>query len=155
MFRRGAFAMPAATLVLTLGGVIPFVAGAIALFVLRDEIARQAAAQLALLAYTAMILSFLGGVRWGVEIAHPSGQSPRFFILAVSVIGALAGWALVLQAVLVGLAPWLFLAAAGLIVLHWAWDVIGARDTPAWYDGLRTLGTIGATAALLAAYLVL
>ena len=154
MLRRNAFAMPAAALVLTLGGLVPFIAGAMAVLVLASDPARQAAAQLALLAYTATILSFLGGGRWGMEIAKDLSASPRFWVLAGSVLGALAGWLLVLQAVLGGLAPWLFLVGAGLIVLHWAWDVIGAVDTPAWYDGLRTLASIGAAAALLGAYAV-
>ena len=154
MLRRNAFAMPVAALVLTLGGLIPFIVGAMAVFVLSTDPARQAAAQLALLAYTATILSFLGGGRWGMEIAKDLTAAPRFWVLAGSVLGALAGWLLVLQAVLGGLSAWLFLVGAGLIVLHWAWDVIGAVDTPAWYDGLRTLASIGAAAALLGAYAV-
>lgn len=150
MHRPGAFSIPPAPLALTLAGLLPFVAAATAVGLLREDIAGRAAAELILLAYAAVILSFLGGVRWGIEIARSA--PPRWAVLGLSVLGALAGWAMVLHAVLRGQSPWLLAVAAGLLALHWAWDVFAAREAPAWYGGLRTLASLGAVLSLLAAF---
>lgn len=151
MFRPRAFAIPPAPLVLTLAGLIPFIAGAAAIHGLAGDVARQASAKLVLILYAAVILSFLGGVRWGVEMSvHPS--APRFVILALSVVGSLAGWGVAWAGALVGLAPWQFLALAGLVVAHWLWDALASEDLPAWYDGLRAIASLGAATSLMAAW---
>lgn len=150
MLRPGAFQIPPAPLVLTLAGLLPFLGGAGAVIRLSDDIARQAAAGLILIAYAAVILSFLGGVRWGVEMAS-NATRPRWSVLAGSVVGALAGWGLVLQPVLGGGTGTPFVPMAGLLALHWAWDLSARATLPPWYDGLRTVATAGAVVALLAA----
>ena len=151
MLRHRAFAIPPAPLVLTLAGLLPFVAGAAAIHWFGEDVARQASAKLVLILYAAVILSFLGGVRWGVEMSA-GPERPRFGRLAVSVTGALAGWALAWWATLGGLAPSQFLVFSGLFVAHWLWDTLASRDLPAWYDGLRTIATLGAVAALIAGW---
>ena len=47
------------------------------------------------LAYGAVILSFLGGIRWGAAL-RGIGASQRRFDFAISVIPSLAGWAALL-----------------------------------------------------------
>ncbi|MEM6666305.1 MAG: DUF3429 domain-containing protein [Pseudomonadota bacterium] len=154
MFRTGAFAIPPAPLALTMGGLMPFLAAALAVWVFADDPARQAGAQITLLAYGAVILSFLGGARWGVEMDSASFEPPRWGVLGLSVLGSLAGWVVMLYAVLGGLFYWLFLAMAGALALHWLWDLGSQQALPAWYDGLRTLATAGAVGSLIFAAMI-
>ncbi|MEM1105647.1 MAG: DUF3429 domain-containing protein [Pseudomonadota bacterium] len=150
MLRSGAFAIPPAPLALTVGGLMPFVGAALAGVLLGGDAPRQAIAWLCLLVYSAVILSFLGGVRWGVEMNEAVLAPPRWSVLGASVLGALLGWGAVLF-YLVGRpaqSPLVFLVMAAGLTAHWLWDVLSRRDTPAWYDGLRTLATLGAVAAL-------
>lgn len=154
MLRRGAFAIPPAPLALTIGGLMPFFGSALAILALAGDPAGQAAASLTLLVYGAVILSFLGGVRWGVEMNEATFLPPRWRILSSSVLGALAGWGAVLFYLLgtPAQSPLVFIGVAGALLVHWIWDVMSRRDTPAWYDGLRTIATAGAVASLLAAW---
>ena len=149
MLEREAFQIPLVPLGLTLAGVLPFVALAVAMLTTDDVIVRAQAA-LWLVVYAAVILSFLGGVRWGLAMARGQAQ-PIVFVL--SVVGSLAGWALVILGFSKGITAGLLLAAAGLFILHWVWDVLFAEAAPAWFSGVRTLGTLGATLSLIAASL--
>lgn len=148
--------IPGVPLALMLGGLVPFAAGAGAAWALRSDPALQGTAALALLAYSAVILSFLGGIRWGAEVnAHGAG-TPRSRQLVLSVLGSLAGWGLLLWAMLA--APgWPVLAAAALAhLLHGIWDADGA-GLPVWMRRLRIIGAAGAVLALgaaAAAYIV-
>ena len=152
MLRPNAFAIPAAPLILTLAGLIPFIAAAALIVASGGDVIRQAQAKLVLLVYGAVILSFLGGVRWGIEIGRGMDEAPRFLVLTGAVLGALFGWAIVLYAILGEFAATLFLAMALGLVVHWAWDLRAGAPTPPWYGGLRTLATAGATASMLAAW---
>ena len=156
MLRRGAFAIPPAPLALTVAGLMPFFGGALAAFALVGDPARQAGAFLTLLVYGAVILSFLGGVRWGVEMNEATFTQPRWSILTGSILGALIGWAAVLFYLLgtPAQSPFVFLAMAGALAVHWIWDVLSRKDTPAWYDGLRTIATLGAVGSLVATWAV-
>ncbi len=84
---------------LGLAGATPFLPGPAKLLVTR-----------ALAAYGAVILSFLGGVRWGLAVGseHSSGGGKLSARLAVSVIPSLVGWA----GLLIGEAVGLFILAA-------------------------------------------
>lgn len=152
MFRPRAFAIPPAPLALTVGGLMPFFGAALASVALQGDVALQAAAALVLLVYGAVILSFLGGVRWGVEMDSAVFEAPRWGVMTASVLGALIGWACVLYYILGTGAPWLFLVMAGAIALHWLWDMVSRKSLPAWYDGLRTIATLGAGGALILAW---
>lgn len=145
------FGMPAVALWLTLAGLLPFAVPAGLLWMLPADPVLSGQAALALLVYSALILSFLGGVRWGAEInAQGSGGIPRAPILALSVLGALAGWAFVLFGVLTG-ALWLALAmAAGAHILQGYWDADGA-GLPRWFRRLRIIAATGAVLSLVAA----
>ncbi|MEM7766745.1 MAG: DUF3429 domain-containing protein [Pseudomonadota bacterium] len=158
MLRPGAFSIPIAPLALTLAGLVPFVASAAVMVWAGDDpenAVRAGQAGFVVLAYGAVILSFLGGVRWGAEMAGSDGSPPASTVLLGSVAGALVGWGALLVALLNPFFPvgTLFLGLAAALTLHWAWDVSSrAAGLPAWYGGLRTLATAGAVLSLLAAW---
>lgn len=145
------FGIPTVALWLTLTGLVPFTVPAGLLWILRGDLVLSGQAALALLVYSALILSFLGGVRWGAEInAQGSGGIPRAPILALSVLGALAGWALVLIGVLTGFF-WPALAMAAIAhILQGYWDADGA-GLPGWFRRLRIIAATGAVLSLAAA----
>ena len=111
-------------------GLLPFVA-ALAGFLLSDAARQQYFAQ-QLLAYGAVILSFVGAVHWGIALA--SGRL-RIMRMALSVLPALLAWAALLLPAAAG--AWLLLA--GFLALR-AWEASGpvADTLPAWYRRLRT-----------------
>jgi hypothetical protein len=99
--------------------------------------------------YGAIILSFLGGTRWGFEVgARPEG--PGFFTLVFSIVPSLVG---LVAAVSQYVAPMLGLGllATG-FALTWLWDYAtsggSTRRWPLWYRPLRTVLTLGALAAI-------
>lgn len=101
------------------------------------------------LGYGALILSFLGGARWGLEVARPA---PRFGVITISMLPTLAGLAVLL---IPGLArPVQLTAIAVLLALHLAWDV-RAAGLPPWYPRLRALLSVGAVIGLVAMAVVI
>ena len=94
--------------------------------------------------YAALILSFLGGARWGLVVARPS-PSP----LTVSLAMLPTLFALCLLALPATLPLWQIGGLILALTLHWLWD-IRAKDLPDWYPGLRTLLSGGAIAGLIA-----
>ena len=138
---------PAAAAALGALGLIPFALGA-GLFGYGPE-GLRGPALLTLLAYSAAILSFLGGVRWGVEIAIH--RKPRWGVLAASNLPPLAAWLLLAAGGGFGLTE--VQALGGFLLaflLQWAWDS-RSNTLPAWYPRLRTLLTLGAVLALAVA----
>lgn len=137
--------IPPAALLLGLGGLIPFIACAASVAAdwplpLIDDPAR------ALLGYAAVILSFLGGVRWGFALRMAdAGLQARAFALSVG--PSIAAWLTLLAPTLMGLAamPALFLMLG---VADMRMTDIGA---PIWYRRLRLLLTAIVVVALLAA----
>ena len=146
------FNVPVLPLWLTLAGLIPFAAPAAVIWLSADDPVQKAQAGLVLIVYAAVILSFLGGVRWGAEINAQGGGAPRGRLLYLSVLGSLAGWGLVLWAILGSLAWPVFAAAAAAHLLHLIWDADGAC-LPYWYRRLRVVAGTGAVLALGAAAL--
>lgn len=108
-----------------LAGAIPFLNGAPRMFVAH-----------ALVAYGATILSFLGGVHWGLAIGSQSSGDNRKFParLVLSVMPSLAGWA----ALLVPEATGLFILATAIATMLWV-DIRATRagHAPSWYPKLR------------------
>ena len=106
-----------------LAGALPFLTGTPRLFVAR-----------ALLAYGATILSFLGGVHWGMAMRSgpDTGKLPAGLI--VSVIPSLAGWA----ALLIGEPSGLLLLALAVAAMLPV-DIRASRAglAPPWYAKLR------------------
>lgn len=154
MMHRDTFAIPPAPLALTIGGLIPFIGLPVIMAASLGNPGWFVAAELGLLSYAAVILSFLGGVRWGGEIAGDALIDPRWSVLTASILGALGGWALVVLKVIGPVFPEYFMIAAGLLALHWIWDVTHHHSLPRWYAGLRTIATLGAFASLTMAWVI-
>ena len=102
----------------------------------------------ALVAYGATILSFLGGVHWGLAIGSHGGQDNGKMgaRLALSVIPPLAGWG----ALLVPERPGLFVLALAIAAMLWV-DVRATRVglAPPWYPRLRIPLTCVVVATLM------
>jgi hypothetical protein len=138
--------IPPAALWLGLGGLIPFLACLAAIWLgWRHPLVGPPAP--IILGYAAVILSFLGGVRWGIALRMVD-RSLQTEALIVSVLPSLAAW-------LALLAP----PPAALIAMAALFLLLGIADTrlpdvgaPDWYRRLRILLTaIVAPALLLAA----
>lgn len=129
--------VPRAPLWLGLSGAVPFAACLIILALGGVGGISPAFAQKAALAYGAVILSFLGGVRWGLALllAREEARDARF---ALSVVPSLIGWV----AILLPAFPALVLLAVA-FAAQGAWDVGDAEDdgAPHWFAHLRTLLT--------------
>lgn len=107
-------------------------------------------AQASFCLYAAVILSFLGGVRWG--LAMGASATPRTSALIYATVPSIVAWAGVL-------AVWLqddgarFLpvtAIAAAFLVQFLWDRGADRDgAPAWYARLRLMLTLGVLGACL------
>lgn len=100
-------------------GLLPFVAGAIALWV--AEVEMHARAAQVLVAYAATILAFLGGLHWGV--AARTGQQPAQFV-----------W---------GVTPSLLGCAALLLPVHAALPLLAASLVACYLVDRRVLPAVG------------
>ena len=127
-------------------GALPFIGLAVAAPYL-DSAPRMFVVH-ALVAYGATILSFLGGVHWGLAIGSQSGADhPEFRTrLIVSVIPSLAAWPALLAPETTGL----LMLAAAVAAMLWV-DVEATRlgHAPQWYPKLRIPLTCVVVAALL------
>ncbi len=122
-------------------GLIPFFGGAVAAVLLPGL--PRIVAQLELIAYGALILSFLGGGRWGLEI----GRGPvRAVVISASMLPTIVAFLLLIA---MGVpSPWRLVGLSLAFVAQWAWDV-RSSDTPPWYPSLRHLLTLGAVGCML------
>lgn len=130
---RQARGVPPLARSLALAGVIPFAAGVVLIWVGGISGLTGSFASLALKSYSALILSFLGGVHWGLSLADPiPGSSNRG--LVVSVVPALVGWG----AMLIDPKPAYMLLAIAFAV-QGAFDITIAMTghAPRWYARLR------------------
>ena len=113
------------------GGLLPFVACAIVILATHETETRYLAGR-ALLGYGAVILSFLGGVHWGLVLRGPSARAAG--MLAAGIIPSLVGWASLLLP---------FETAAAMQVAafggFWLYEhrVLGPQALPPAYLGLR------------------
>ena len=127
--------LPSSAAWLGAAGLIPFVVLALSAPFL--PAAHRAGALFALGAYGAVILSFLGGVRWGVAIAAaPTDRDGTTLAgaLVLSVVPSLAAWLALLLPPPSGL--WVLLAGfAGMLYLDVSPAHAGAA--PPWYRQLR------------------
>ncbi|MGB0682311.1 MAG: DUF3429 domain-containing protein [Magnetovibrionaceae bacterium] len=105
-----------------------------------------------LIAYGAVILSFLGGVHWGLAIAQYGGfdAGPGFRRLTLSVIPSLVAWV----ALLVPVEPAFFLLGASFLIwLGVDWITSRHEEAPAWYPALRVPLTSAVIACLAVGWL--
>lgn len=137
--------VPQAAFVLGFLGAVPFV-GLAGLSAVDGALGTWAL--VALLAYGAIILSFMGGVHWGWAMA---ADEPSFTRLGVSVLPSLLGWAGFLLGGSLG-----FLAlAVGFAALLWLdLQAIAEGRAAEWYRRLRWPLTLIVVASLFVASLV-
>lgn len=136
--------IPRVVLLYGLAGLIPFLAPPV-VGVVWPQMAPLAGTVLSL--YAALILSFLGGVRFGFAVIRPEAGGPNVVTVSLSMLPTLAALAIVLATP--GAQAVRLLALAAALALHWQWDV-RAAGLPPWYPQLRTLLTAGAVAGLAA-----
>jgi hypothetical protein len=137
---------PIVPCLLGLAGLIPFAGLALPLALGRSlpVIGAGPSLRMALVVYAIAILSFLGGVRWGIALGYDDARkATRDYVVAV--VPALVGWAAI------GLP-----APRDLWMLCVAFIVFGLLDyglacrtvAPEWYGRLRLLLSAGAAACL-------
>lgn len=140
--------IPPPAAVLGFGGLIPFAVPAAALWFVSSQYQFELAT--ALVAYGAVILSFLGGIRWGLSV-HPAHPQSGWSELTFSVVPSLIGWVALLVHWLVNQPLALVLLIIGFLLQYY-------RDRQAlqhglitrWFARLRFFLSCGATLSLLA-----
>ena len=128
-------------------GVIPFLGLAIASLWL-EGIAKTYAI-FGLNAYGAVILSFLGGIQWGLAAADfgaGHGKGTTFRRLIVSVVPSLVAWG----ALLMGGDSALYMLAVSFALMFLVdWSAAQQEEAPPWYPKLRLPLTASVVACLL------
>ena len=136
--------MPIIPLGLGLAGLVPFWALALVLVFHVPLPAPRLNVMSALAVYGAIIISFLGGIRWGLAVRTDDAGGNY----AISIVPSLIAWGLVFTP-----DPWR-LAALGIAVGGWGLvDQKLVRDgvAPPWFGRLRWILSGGAALALLVA----
>jgi hypothetical protein len=137
--------IPPAALLLGLAGLVPFLVTAIQIatgWPFGPRLTGPALFHLG--AYGACILSFMGGVQWGLAVAAGASGFDAFRRYGLSVLPALLAWA----GLYAGARHGLLLLAFGFAVLL-AFDLaaVARGEAPRWYGHLRC----GLTAVVLSA----
>ena len=128
------------------GGLIPFV-GSLALCYFGDPGAQRLGIH-AMATYAAVILSFIGGIHWGIATQVRGRQTVAWYV--ASIMPSLIGWAALL------LTP---PATLGILLLCFTGWYVYERSMPigqtfpAWFVRLRLHLTSGAVAALVLGWL--
>ncbi len=104
--------LPVLALVLGLAGLLPFIAGTLGATLLQSDL--QTRSLLALSAYAAVILAFLGGVHWGFALSDGRAERARF---GLGVLPSLIGW-------------------LGLLITFLGLPTVGLATTAAGFAGL-------------------
>lgn len=126
-------AVPRLPLVLGALGLLPFVFLSAGTLFAEDPL--RTSLVLALATYGAIILSFLGGIQWGMAIQDGGAPNTGRHVLPLSVLPSLGGWAaLLLLPHHTGL---LVLAAGYLLVLAMDIRLSSKGHAPEWYPRLR------------------
>ena len=110
--------------ILSLGGLIPFAGLALALLVFGETNPLQPIVVDALKTYAAIILSFLGGIRWGLAMKAQDMAKSRV-VFTISVLPSIIGWFALFLPV-----PYVF------AVLLLAFAAVGAWDSFAGQMGV-------------------
>ncbi len=143
--------IPRSAQLLGFGGVIPFVGTGVVFWTMWPDDMGQTALQ-AQLVYSAIILSFLGGIRWGTamqRLGHFKRRAPEGLAkeLALSVVPAVVAWI-----ALFGPAPAALTVFLLFFIAQAVSDLRAVRsgEAPDWYQPLRLQLTFFVCAALLA-----
>lgn len=106
-------------------------------------------ATFALITYGAVILSFLGGIQWGLAIANTGGSTlggASYRRLGLSVVPSLIAWAALFFETGTGLLL-MALAFGGMLVFD-IWSTL-VDEAPIWYPKLRLPLTVTVVTSLL------
>jgi hypothetical protein len=135
-------AIPRIALWLGYAGLVPFVASALALWAAPERL--HGFVLYSLLTYSAVILSFMGAIHWGLAMREQGVSSP--LQLGLSVVPSLVGW------VALALAPMTSFAVLiiAFVALYTA-DMCAAHLglAPSWYPRLRLPLTVIAVLSLI------
>lgn len=146
--------IPQAAAALGYAGAIPFIVAAL-LSWFPDPFVSETAVVM-LIGFSVVILSFMGGVRWGIATSLESG--PTFPQLTISIVPAAVSWiALVLGSHIAGLGSDASAVQLGLMIVAFILlllsdlQITRAGEAPDWYPGLRIPLTLLVEAALIGA----
>lgn len=134
-------APPAALWTIAALALAPFPTAAIAYGYGPPDFARPALTLI--LTWSAVVLSFLGGVRWGMETGL---AQPRWHRQTISVLSGLVAWLLLLARHRLP-DSWIIGGAIAAFLLQWLFDH-QAPDVPARYPKLSTAITAAACVSL-------
>lgn len=138
--------IPRVPLLLGLLGLVPFATGVVLAFFGIQQLFGLPIDTM-LMIYSVTILSFLGGVRWGIALGSEDTRR-RDPALVLAVIPSLIGWVVTM-----------FPVDTALVVLAIAFAVFGLLDVlldaPGWYRRLRILLSILVVAMLVLASMLM
>lgn len=136
-----------------LAGLIPFFSGALLCWITPATSTPSAlpTGPIILLTYGAVILSFLGGIRWGVAMQH-GALINSWSVVSWAMVPSLLGW----FALLIGAALGLLILIIGLALQFYV-DYRSTQQgiTPAWFLSLRIVLTAGAIVSLIFGWLAI
>ena len=140
---------PRLAILLGYAGLIPFISGAIGIWI--TPTAWRTDVLTALLHYAAVILAFMGAIHWGLAMARERQDDAAHRQLGLSVLPALLGWLAISNGLPALLA--LALLISGFIGLYLA-DVhaVKLELAPRWYTALRKPLSAVVLISLLAAW---
>lgn len=135
---------PLAAVVLGWAGVVPFVVGAIGPMAITD-VGVAAFIAFATSVYGALVLSFLGGIRWGMAMG-PLYGSERTQGFVISILPPVAAW---VSLILSGFEGQALLIVAFLLQAWLDVRAVGEGRAPVWFAPLRIRLTAAAVVALI------
>ena len=132
---------------LALIGFVPFAVLALWLYGIAPGHPWRQGTILLLTTYGAVVLSFLGGIRWGLALFVREGHRERDIIL--SIVPPLTGWIAVIVP-----PPLTFVFLAVAFAAQGAWDslTLTPEAVPSWYRRVRIQLTLLVVAALVVAF---
>lgn len=140
---------PKLALLLGYAGLVPFVTGALGIWVTPEG--WRVLVLSALLDYAAVILAFMGAIHWGLAMRAEHAGEPAQIQLGLSVVPPLLGWLAISGGMPVSLAlPMCLLAFIGLYVADMRAVKFGLA--PKWYPSLRRPLTLVVCVSLLLAW---
>ncbi|MFZ2099186.1 MAG: DUF3429 domain-containing protein [Oricola sp.] len=103
----------------------------------------------ALKVYSAIVLSFIGGIRWGIAITRQEGGQEETEALVLAAGPSLIGWFAFFLA-----EPWSFAVLAAAFAATGWWDSrsAGNKGIPEWFGRLRVLLTVLVMVTMIAAF---
>lgn len=126
---------------LSLGGFIPFGVLAAVLILVGNQAPLFSSFLDIFKIWSVLILSFLGGIRWGFAISYPPFDIKS---LVLSVVPSIIGWAAILLPDM-----YCVLVLLLLFCIHGAWDsfFVNAGKAPPWFGTIRIVLTFLVTSA--------